>query len=72
MHMGAAMGLPVLALFGPTAPWRTGTYGKGHKVLTAGTECSPCFRKRCPDRRCMKELTVEMVFEAARGFLGHE
>jgi heptosyltransferase-1 len=35
MHVAAAMGCPVVALFGPTAPWRTGPYGKGHAVIRA-------------------------------------
>ncbi len=65
MHMAVAMGCPVVALFGPTAPWRTGPYGPGgHTVIRAGLECSPCFRKRCTDWVCMKEIRVAAVFEA--------
>ncbi|MCD4717553.1 MAG: glycosyltransferase family 9 protein, partial [Desulfobacterales bacterium] len=33
MHIAAAMGCRVVALFGPTAPWRTGPYGQSHKVI---------------------------------------
>jgi len=66
MHMAAAMGCPVVALFGPTAPWRTGPYGKGHKVIRADVECSPCFKKRCDHMKCMEEITVEKVFEGVR------
>ena len=66
MHMAAAMGCPVVALFGPTAPWRTGPYGKGHKVIRADVECSPCFKKRCDHMKCMDEITVEKVFEGVR------
>lgn len=63
MHVAAAMGCPTVALFGPTAPGRTGPYGKGHRVLRADTPCSPCFRKQCKDRRCMKAITVHEVIE---------
>ena len=66
MHMAVAMGCPVVALFGPTAPWRTGPYGKGHKVIRADVECSPCFKKRCDHMKCMKEITVDKVFEGVR------
>jgi len=64
MHVAAASGTPVVALFGPTAPWRTGPYGKGHVVVRKGIECSPCFRRKCRDPRCMKDIEVEEVMEA--------
>ena len=66
MHIAAAMGCRVVALFGPTAPWRTGPYGQSHKVIRADLECSPCFKKKCNDMTCMKEITVDMVFEAVK------
>ena len=68
MHMAVAMGCPVVALFGPTAPWRTGPYGRGHRVIREDMECSPCFRKRCSHIRCMKGITVEKVFETVKEF----
>ena len=70
MHVAAAMGSPVVvALFGPTSPLRTGPYGAKHRVIRAGLECSPCFKKRCDDMSCMKKITVEMVFGAVREVL---
>ena len=69
MHIAAAMGTPVVALFGPTAPWRTGPYGKTHVVIREDMECSPCFKKRCAHLTCMKSIRVEKVFESARPFL---
>jgi heptosyltransferase-1 len=69
MHIAAAMGCPVVALFGPTAPWRTGPYGQGHKVIRAEMECSPCFKKKCDHMTCMKEIKVEEVFEATKGII---
>ncbi|MEK7773522.1 MAG: glycosyltransferase family 9 protein [Deltaproteobacteria bacterium] len=69
MHIAAAAGARVIALFGPTAPWRTGPYGNGHVVLRKGLECSPCFKKRCPDVKCMKGISVEEVFDAVTGVL---
>ncbi len=69
MHIAAAMGCQVIALFGPTAPWRTGPYGKGHKVIRTDVECSPCFKKSCKHMTCMKEIKVERVFEEVRDLL---
>jgi 3-deoxy-D-manno-octulosonic-acid transferase/heptosyltransferase-1 len=68
MHMAAAMGCPVTALFGPTAPWRTGPYGKGHSVIRDEIECSPCFKKRCAHMTCMKNISVDRVFDTIKGF----
>ena len=69
MHLAVAVGTPVVALFGPTAPWRTGPYGPGHIVLRADLSCSPCFKKQClttvyEERACMKRLTVDQVAQA--------
>jgi heptosyltransferase I len=66
MHIAAAMDCPVLALFGPTAPWRTGPYGSGHRVVRQDLACSPCFKKKCDHRSCMKGITVDRVFQELR------
>ncbi len=63
MHIAAAMGCPTVALFGPTAPWRTGPYGREHEVVRGGVACSPCFRKKCSSMTCMKEISVNRVYE---------
>jgi heptosyltransferase I len=69
MHIAASVGTPVVALFGPTAPWRTGPYGNDHTVLRAGLDCSPCFRRLCMTTKyeqiaCMRRITVDQVVEA--------
>ncbi|MCD6294837.1 MAG: lipopolysaccharide heptosyltransferase II [Deltaproteobacteria bacterium] len=66
MHMAAAMGCSVVALFGPTSPLRTGPYGPGNRVVTSGAVCSPCFKKTCDQWSCMRDITVESVFDAVR------
>ena len=66
MHIAAAMGCSVVALFGPTSPLRTGPYGTGHRVIRSGIDCSPCFKKECDDTKCMKEITVNMVADAVK------
>jgi len=65
MHLAAAVKAPLIALFGPTAPWRTGPYGNGATVLRKDLDCSPCFKKKCATRECMRRITVEEVANAA-------
>ncbi len=69
MHIAAGFSVPVVALFGPTSPLRTGPYGKGHCIIRSEAHCSPCFQKRCGDVKCMKEITVETVYEKVRDTL---
>ena len=66
MHLAAAVGTPVVALFGPTSPERTGPYGEGHAVIRRGMACSPCFRKKCETLECMNAIGVDEVFLAVR------
>jgi lipopolysaccharide heptosyltransferase II len=67
MHIAAAVGTRVVALFGATAPWRTGPWGGQHLVLRSELDCSPCLKKSCEgDLACMRGISVEMV-EAAVG-----
>jgi len=66
MHMASAMGCPVVALFGPTAPWRTGPYGAGHHIIRDPMVCSPCFKKGCSHKTCMREISPEQVFKSVR------
>ena len=72
MHLAAAVGTPVIAIFGPTDPARTGPYGPGHVVLRSGISCSPCLKDRCthtPRMECMSLVTVEQVLTAVETFL---
>jgi 3-deoxy-D-manno-octulosonic-acid transferase/heptosyltransferase-1 len=64
MHLGAAVETPVVALFGPTAPWRTGPMGDRHQVIRVGLPCSPCFKRQCPTCDCMNLIGVESVLVA--------
>jgi heptosyltransferase I len=61
MHIGAALGVPVYAIFGPTDPLRTGPYGKGHTIIRGDVSCSPCFKRKCNDMKCMKNISAEKV-----------
>jgi heptosyltransferase II len=66
MHLAAAVGRPVVAIFGPTNEQATAPEGE-HDVLTADVFCRPCMLRDCPiDHRCMKRITVERVVETIR------
>jgi len=69
MHLAAALGTPVAALFGPTAPWRTGPFEEGHEIVRLGVDCSPCFQRRCPEPRCLTDLPVAAVKNACEKIL---
>ncbi len=67
MHLATALGKPMIALYGPTSPRRTGPYGRGDGVARLELPCSPCYFKRlsqCPHaHRCLRELPSSVVFE---------
>jgi heptosyltransferase-1 len=69
LHLAAALGTKTVALFGPTAPWRTGPFGEGHEIVRLGLKCSPCFKRRCPEPRCLTDLAPEMVQAACEKIL---
>lgn len=62
MHIAAAVGTPVVSLWGATSPIRTGPYGFEDLVVQGRAACVPCYRKRCPiDRLCMKSISSEDI-----------
>ncbi|MCX8011853.1 MAG: glycosyltransferase family 9 protein, partial [Desulfobacterota bacterium] len=68
-HLAVAMETPIIALFGPTDPKLTGPYGGQHRVIASSIKCRPCFKRKCYPAVCMKEITVEKVWEIARTIL---
>jgi heptosyltransferase II len=70
MHVAAAVGLPIVAIFGPTDPFGTAPVTPRCSVVQQKPYCSPCFLRRCPiDHRCMTAITADMVEAAARPWL---
>lgn len=63
MHMAAALGVPVIAPFGSTAPELTGPPAG---AVVGNVPCAPCFRRECPiDFRCMRSIEVDQVVAEA-------
>ena len=68
MHIAAALSKPLVAIFGPTNPARTGPYCDTARVVSLNLECAPCYRRQCPlqHHRCMQDLTSETVLGHVR------
>jgi ADP-heptose:LPS heptosyltransferase len=69
MHIAAAVGTPVVALFGPTDPAEWGPWGDGHVVLYKGVDCRECWRRSACWRgedNCLRQIPVEEVMIAVR------
>jgi heptosyltransferase I len=72
MHVAAALRKPVVALFGPTEPRRTGPYGQLQNVLQFNLPCIPCLSETCSYSKpmeCLKAISSDFVFEAVKQHL---
>lgn len=66
MHVASALGVPVVAVFGPTNPDATSPAGTDDLIVRNKVDCAPCTHRECPiDHRCMTGISVETVVEAA-------
>jgi heptosyltransferase-1 len=61
MHIAAALGRPLVALYGPTNPVRTGPYQREESVLRLDIPCSPCYSRSCSHQSCLRWLGVDAV-----------
>ena len=69
LHIAAAMGTPVIGLFGPTNVVRARPFGEGHRALRVELPCSPCEKRVCVNRNqyeCLTAISVEEVVRAAQ------
>jgi ADP-heptose:LPS heptosyltransferase len=76
MHLAAAVGTPVLAVFGPSMPWRYGPLVEPHRIVRVDLACSPCNRIRLPPLRCqghtpdcLAQVRMDAVVAAGRSLL---
>jgi len=62
MHVAAAVGTPVVSVWGATRPERAGPYGFADLVIQGKAPCVPCERRKCPiDRVCMRSITASQI-----------
>lgn len=69
MHVAAALDKPLVAIFGPTEPRRTGPYGQMNSVLRMDLPCSPCLKSHCTWHNpieCLTSISSEQVLLAAQ------
>lgn len=66
MHIASALNRPLVAIFGPTNPLRTGPYGRLDCVVRLDLPCSPCYSRTCSHQSCMRWLEVGSVLSAVR------
>ncbi len=71
MHIGAALGVPTVAVFGSTDPALTGPLGPRVSVVIKKVDCSPCFEREClyNDFRCLASIKPEEVLAEAESML---
>jgi ADP-heptose:LPS heptosyltransferase len=76
MHVAAAVGTPVVAIFGPSDPGRYAPAGDVHRIVRVDLPCSPCNRIRLPPRRCvghtpdcLRGVSADAVYRAVAGVL---
>jgi heptosyltransferase-1 len=66
MHIAAALNRPLVAVYGPTNPVRTGPYGRLDSVVRLDLPCSPCYSRKCSHQSCLQWLGIEAVMQLAQ------
>jgi heptosyltransferase-2 len=65
MHVADALGVPTIAVFGPTSPVTTGPTGPRSRIVRVDVDCGPCLLHHCPlDHRCMTGVPAASVAAA--------
>jgi ADP-heptose:LPS heptosyltransferase len=64
LHIAASLDIPFVALFGPTDPARHLPPAKDYVVIKKDLSCSPCYKSKCRNRKCMELIRPEEVLEA--------
>jgi len=74
MHIAAAFGVPIVAIFGPTDYKETSPFSKNYKIVTKNLECAPCKKRECPIKthECMKSIEADEVKKEAEKLLSEK
>ncbi|HZL35341.1 MAG TPA: lipopolysaccharide heptosyltransferase II [Tepidisphaeraceae bacterium] len=65
MHIAAALGRPLVTMYGPTSPARTGPYGRMGSVVYLDIECRPCLGRHCSHTSCLRKLEPDSILQLA-------
>jgi ADP-heptose:LPS heptosyltransferase len=68
-HLAAIMGVPTVAIFGPSSPTRWHPLGRAVRVVRGAADCAPCFEiseSNCDEPQCLRGVSVDRVLEAAK------
>lgn len=64
VHIAAAMGTRIIALFGASSGHRAGPYGKYVTIISTDEKCAPCFKRKCPlHKNCMEKIQVAQIMQ---------
>jgi heptosyltransferase-2 len=65
MHVAAAVGIPVIGIYGSSTPEYTPPLSERAEVVYQGLECSPCFKRECPlgHTQCLTQIEPEQVWQ---------
>ncbi len=74
MHIAAAMGVPVVGIFGPTDWVSHAPYSKKSRIVKSNLECAPCHKAhgegvKCLNQECLKSITVDNIIEAIKSLM---
>lgn len=65
LHFAAALKKLLVCMYGPTKADRTGPYGGANQtIIHSPAKCAGCLKKQCEDWHCMKDISVDMVYQA--------
>jgi len=71
LQAAGAVGLPAVAIFGPTNPNRNGPFTPKDRVVYHELPCGRCYRRTCPNPKCLDAVTADEVLQAVRDVLSH-
>lgn len=63
LHLAAALGVPTVTVWGPSASWNAGAKGAQHRHVESDPACGPCFKRRCDNFICLPSLTAESIID---------
>lgn len=69
MHLGVALGIPTVGIFGPTNAERYGPRGGMHRIVWRRESCNPCKQPECNEESCIGRISPDEISAAARELL---